>query len=194
MVRLSKIYTKTGDGGQTMLGDGSMTPKTSPRVEAVGAVDEANAAIGSAGVVGGGLSDLLRALTNDLFDVGADLCTPITPDEKPGDRLRISERDAERIERLIDEHNERLAPLTSFVLPGGTELSARLHTARVLVRRAERRVAELLEAEPGATNRAAFVFVNRLSDLLFVLARRANDDGALDVLWAPGKSAGVGDE
>jgi len=193
MVRLSKIYTKTGDGGQTMLGDGSMTPKFSPRIEAVGAIDEANAAIGAAGVVGGDFADLLRGLTNSLFDVGADLCTPLASDEKEGERLRMSESDAARLERLIDEHNERLSPLQSFVLPGGTELAARLHAARALVRRAERRIASLLEAEPETTNRAAFVYVNRLSDLLFVLARRANDDGAQDVLWKPGGGAGEGD-
>ena len=193
MVRLSKIYTKTGDAGQTMLGDGSMVPKFSPRVEAVGAIDEANAAIGSAGVIGGEFADLIRGLTNALFDVGADVCTPLSSDEKSGDRLRISEGDAERLERLIDEHNEHLSPLTSFVLPGGTELSSRLHTARVMVRRAERRLAALIEAEPETTNRAAFVYVNRLSDLLFVLARRANEDGARDVLWEPGEGAGEGD-
>lgn len=193
MVRLSKIYTKMGDGGETMLGDGSMTPKSSARVEAVGAVDEANAAIGSAGVVGGAFAGLLRSLTNDLFDVGADLCTPLAADETPGERLRISERDVERLERLIDEHNEALSALTSFVLPGGTELSARLHLARVQVRRAERRIAALHEAEGERVNANAFVFVNRLSDLLFVLARRANDDGAGDVLWTPGESSGGGD-
>ncbi len=194
MVRLSKIYTKTGDAGQTMLGDGSSVPKTSPRVEALGAVDEANAAIGSAAVVGGQFADLLLALSNDLFDVGADLCTPITSDEKPSDRLRITERDAERLEHLIDEHNEHLSPLTSFVLPGGKELAARLHSARVLARRAERRAAALLESEPDATNRAAFVYLNRLSDLLFVLARRANNEGAGDVLWTPGKNADEKDD
>lgn len=193
MVRLSKIYTKMGDGGETMLGDGSMTPKSAPRVEAVGAVDEANAAIGAAGVVGGEYAELLRSLTNDLFDVGADLCTPLTTDESPGDRLRISERDVQRIEGLIDTHNAALSPLTSFVLPGGTELAARLHTARVQVRRAERRIAALRESEGEKVNAHAFIFVNRLSDLLFVLARRANNDGAQDVLWTPGKSASEGD-
>jgi len=192
MVRLSKIYTRTGDEGATMLGDGSQAPKSSPRVDAVGAVDEANASIGAAAVVGGEHEDLLKTLMNDLFDVGADLCTPIAEGEKPGDRLRMTAAAAARIEAKIDELNEPLEPLTSFVLPGGTELAARLHAARTMVRRAERRVAGLMELEPGGVNKHAFIYLNRLSDLLFVLARRANLAGGGDVLWTPGKS-GEGD-
>lgn len=186
MVRLSKIYTKTGDAGQTMLGDGSMTPKSSLRIEAMGAVDEANAAIGLAATTGGAFTTLLTRVMNDLFDVGADLCTPLADAEKPGDRLRMTAEDASRLEAFIDDHNAHLSPLTSFVLPGGTELSARLHAARTIVRRAERRVAALMEADGTAVNPHAFVYLNRLSDLLFVLARRANSDGAIDVLWKPG--------
>ncbi len=188
MVRLSKIYTKTGDTGQTMLGDGSMVPKSSPRVEAVGSVDEANTAIGSAAAIGGAFADLLRTLMNDLFDVGADLCTPHSKVETPGQRLRMKPQDAVRLEALIDEHNKHLAPLTSFVLPAGTELASRLHIARGAVRRAERRIADLMNAEPGAISTHAFIYINRLSDLLFVLARRANNDGTTDVLWTPGAS------
>jgi len=192
MVRLSKIYTRTGDEGTTMLGDGSTVPKSSPRVDAVGAIDEANAAIGQAAVVGGEHGDLLRTLMNDLFDVGADLCTPIGEGEQEGDRLRLTAADAARLETRIDDLNEPLPPLTSFVLPGGTELAARLHAARTLVRRAERRVAGLMETEPGGVNRHAFIYLNRLSDLLFVLARRANREAGGDVLWTPGQSGSGG--
>lgn len=186
MVRLSKIYTRLGDAGQTMLGDGSWASKCSLRVEAVGAIDEANAAVGAAAVVAGPYAELLGTVMNDLFDVGADVCTPVAEAETPGEKLRITGAHAARLEALIDTHNEPLAPLTSFVLPGGTEPAARLHAARTLVRRAERRLAALLDAEPGRVNPGAFVYLNRLSDLLFVLARRANADGAGDVLWVPG--------
>jgi cob(I)alamin adenosyltransferase len=188
MVRLTKIYTRSGDGGETMLGDGSMAGKDSARIEAMGAVDEANAAIGlaAAAASGSGHESLLEHLMNDLFDVGADLCAPFSVEEPEGERLRMREEDASRLEGWIDELNEPLGALESFVLPGGTELSARLHVARTHVRRAERRIAALIEAEPGRVNKAALIFINRLSDLLFVLARRANDDGARDVLWKPG--------
>ena len=186
MVRLSKIYTKVGDEGQTMLGDGSWSPESSLRVEAVGAVDEANAAIGAAASLESPFAELLRAVMNRLFDVGADLCTPLTADEQPGDRLRMTAAHAEALETQIDEHNEHLEPLTSFVLPGGSELASRLHVARTVVRRAERRAAALLAAETESVNAHAYVYLNRLSDLIFVLARRANDDGAGDVLWEPG--------
>lgn len=192
MVRLSKIYTRTGDDGACMLGDGARVPKTSPRVCAYGAVDEANAAIGAAAVecasnsVGEPLRRALSLVQNDLFDVGADLCTPIAPDEQAGARLRVVPEQAARLERLIDEHNAALKPLDSFVLPGGTRLAATLHVARTAVRRAEREVAALLAAEPGATNAQTLVYLNRLSDLLFVLARVANAAGGGDVLWKPG--------
>jgi len=188
MVRLTKIYTRSGDGGQTMLGDGSWAEKSSARIEAMGSVDEANAAIGLAAAAAEGtpLHARLERLMNDLFDVGADLCAPFSAEEPEGERLRMRDSDAARLEGWIDELNEPLGPLESFVLPGGTELSARLHVARTLVRRAERRIAALIEAEPARVNKPAMVFVNRLSDLLFVMARRANEDGARDVLWKPG--------
>lgn len=195
MVHLSRIYTKFGDAGQTMLGDGSTVPKTSPRVAAYGSVDEANAAIGvavceceGAGPFGMAARALLLSIQQDLFDIGADLCTPAAPGERPGDRLRITPEYAARLERAIDEHNGALRPLNSFVLPGGTRLSAALHTARTVVRRAERDCLALAAAEPHAANRDALICLNRLSDLLFVLARRANDDGRADVLWTPGST------
>lgn len=199
MVRLSKIYTKVGDGGQTMLGDGHMVSKTSLRVVAYGEVDEANACIG---VVIAGLgpqkdgppmltemeAELLR-VQQDLFDLGADLCVPIEAGETPGSRLRITEQQVERLERAIDGFNDRLQPLNSFVLPGGTLLSAHLHVARTVTRRAERSVAALRLAEPEKTSPVPLTFLNRLSDLLFVLARCANlpeAGGEGDVLWKPG--------
>lgn len=190
MVRLSKIYTKTGDAGETMLGDGDRVAKSDARVEAYGEVDEANCAIGLAVC---GLSDeasevaaLLRAIQNELFDVGADLCAPITSEEQAGERLRIDDAAVTRIERLIDEYNANLKPLDSFVLPGGSEGAARLHFARTVVRRAERRVASLLQADRKRTNPRTLTYLNRLSDLLFVLGRHLNDNGAADVLWKPG--------
>lgn len=203
MVHLSRIYTRFGDGGNTMLGDGSVVPKTSLRVRAYGAVDEANAAIGVAisecgradgsGAIaapGGSHAQDIRALLlrlqQDMFDVGADLCTPIGSDEKPGARLRVSPEYATRLEGEIDRFNAPLAPLNTFVLPGGAPLAAALHVARTITRRAEVEVVALLEAEPASTNHDAMVFLNRLSDLLFVLARAANEDGRLDVLWKPG--------
>lgn len=199
MVRLSKIYTKVGDGGMTMLGDGGMVSKTSPRVAAYGDVDEANSCIG---VVLAGLGpqaegpeplaemerELLR-VQQDLFDVGADLCVPVDAHETPGSRLRISEGQVMRLEEAIDRFNEKLRPLNSFVLPGGTLLAAHLHVARTATRRAERSVAALLLAEPEKTSPRAMVYVNRLSDLLFVMARVANTavfGGEGDVLWKPG--------
>jgi cob(I)alamin adenosyltransferase len=196
MVRLSKIYTKVGDKGETMLGDGKLVPKHSPRVEAYGAVDEANSAIGLAIThcpdteAGRGMADALTAIQHDLFDVGADLCTPIAQGEPPGKRLRVVAAQRRRLEPLIDGFNAPLAPLNSFVLPGGTRLAAQLHAARTVTRRAERAVAALLASEPAATNPEALVYLNRLSDLLFVLARVANQPetagGAGDVLWRPG--------
>lgn len=188
MVRLSKIYTKVGDAGQTMLGDGAMLPKDHVRVEAYGAVDEANATIGAAIIAcaSGVIRDELLRVQHDLFDVGADLCVPIEPAEKPGERLRVQPQQAVRLEQCIDRLNESLQPLNSFVLPGGCPAAAALHLARTTVRRAERRVASLLIAEPSRTNPQALIFLNRLSDMLFVMARAANDNGKLDVLWIPG--------
>lgn len=201
MVRLSKIYTKTGDDGTTGLGDGSRVTKTDPRVEAYGTVDEANAAIGVCVVEAGrveardpggayapGMAKALRSIQNDLFDVGADLCCPIGADEVPGQRLRMTAAQTARLERWIDEHNERLKPLDSFILPGGTALAAALHVARTVVRRAERVTVALSAVQPKGTNPETVLYLNRLSDLLFVLGRVANDDGRGDVKWVPGAS------
>ena len=190
MVKLNKIYTRTGDDGTTGLVDGSRLPKHSLRMQAVGDVDEANAALGSAAVLaGGGLKTDLVRFQNDLFDLGADLATPLGEvggyDFEPSEMvLRIVASQAEHVEQRIDVLNDRLEPLTSFVLPGGSELAARLHLARTVVRRAERCMTALREAEP--VNPAALAYINRLSDWLFVAARIANDDGKNDVNWVPG--------
>ncbi|MGB3165883.1 MAG: cob(I)yrinic acid a,c-diamide adenosyltransferase [Alteraurantiacibacter sp.] len=190
MVKLNKIYTRTGDDGTTGLVDGSRVAKHAPRMEAVGAVDEANAALGLAvQVLEGDYRDDLVRLQNDLFDLGADLATPLGgiggDDFEPGEMsLRIVPSQVEWVEQRIDVVNADLAPLTSFILPGGSEASARLHLARTAARRAERAIAALAESEP--VNPAACAFVNRLSDLLFVLCRAVNDGGAGDVLWTPG--------
>ena len=185
MVKLNKIYTRTGDDGTTGLVDGSRLPKHAARMQAVGDVDEANAAIGMAAVVA---ADELRAdlvrLQNDLFDLGADLATPGEDFEPSEMVLRIVPGQASWIEERIDALNNALEPLTSFVLPGGSELAARLHVARTVVRRAERCMTALAESEP--VNPAALAFINRLSDYLFTAARVANDGGKGDVLWTPG--------
>ncbi len=196
MVRLSKIYTKFGDGGQCMLGDGSTVAKAHPRVTAYGEVDEANCAIGVAVIEARRAGDafvkvaaVLEGVQNDLFDVGADLCAPIDAKEEAGARLRVEQAQTERVEALIDEYNASLKPLSSFVLPGGTPLAAALHVARAVTRRAERAATHLRAVEPERTNEHACVYLNRLSDLLFVLARWANHEaGAGDVLWTPGAS------
>ena len=187
-MHLTRIYTKTGDDGSTGLGDMSRVAKSSPRIAAFADVDEANAALGVA-IATGGLAEDVRAVLlrvqNDLFDVGADLCTPVRPDpEFPP--LRVTEEYVTRLEADCDRWNERLEPLRSFVLPGGSAGSALLHVARTVVRRAERLVWALVEAEPEATSKVPALYLNRLSDLLFILARVANDDGAGDVLWKPG--------
>ena len=188
MVYLSRIYTKTGDRGDTGLGDGSRVPKDHPRVAAYGAVDELNAVLGLllAHDAGQPEADLLRGIQNDLFDVGADLCVPQPADEAPGQRLRVRPEQAARLESAIDRLNEPLAPLKSFVLPGGTPASAWCHLARTICRRAERDVVTLARAEP--VNPQVVVYLNRLSDLLFVLARVYNSKGQDDVLWQPGKT------
>ncbi len=196
MVRLNRIYTKTGDAGTTGLGDGTRVPKTDARIEAYGTVDELNSLLGLAllaaeGAEPDGLGELLAVLQNDLFDLGADLCVPPDEDEAPpgkdGARLRVTAAYVERLEGWIDEHNEDLEPLKSFVLPGGSPLAAWLHLARTVSRRCERGAFAVLEAEgPGAVGQPALQYLNRLSDLFFVLARRANDDGRADRLWAPG--------
>jgi cob(I)alamin adenosyltransferase len=193
MVRLNRIYTRTGDDGTTGLVDGSRLSKHAPRLEAVGAVDEANSAIGwtvQARAANGqfelgepSIGDLTR-IQNDLFDLGADLATP-GDDFAPTDTtLRIVPAQVEWLEQRIDAVNDQLEPLRSFVLPGGSESAARLHIARASVRRAERAVTELAAGEP--VNPAALAFLNRLSDYLFVLARSANVEGTGDVLWTPG--------
>jgi cob(I)alamin adenosyltransferase len=184
MVYLSKIYTKTGDQGATGLGDGSRVPKDHPRVTAYGTVDELNALLGvlvSSMQGNKELAELIRSVQNDLFDVGADLCMPILPGDKA---LRMRADQAERLEKAIDKYNERLQPLKSFVLPGGTAAAAWCHLARTVCRRAERDVVTLSHGE--TINPQVVVYLNRLSDLLFVLARVCNNDGNDDVLWVPG--------
>lgn len=188
MVKLNKIYTRTGDDGTTGLVDGSRSPKHAARIEAIGAVDEANSALGLAIAAIEGADDLQR-IQNDLFDLGADLATPKDALDgegfEPGEMvLRIVPAQVEWLEQAIDRANEHLEPLTSFVLPGGSEAAARLHLARATVRRAERAMSALADIEP--VNPAALHYINRLSDLLFVLARAANDGGKADVTWVPG--------
>ncbi len=184
MVRLTRIYTRGGDGGQTSLGDGARVPKYALRVAAYGTVDEANAAIGIARLhADAAADDMLDRIQNDLFDLGADLCTPEDGRRGVG-ALRITEPQVERLEREIDAMNASLQPLDSFVLPGGTPAAAYLHLARTITRRAERLVSELAAGEP--VNPEGLKYLNRLSDHLFVLGRRVNDNGARDVLWRPG--------
>lgn len=185
-VHLTRIYTKTGDDGTTALGDRSRVAKTSVRITAYADVDETNAAIGVAlalGALPGDIADVLTAVQNDLFDVGADLCTPVAADPA-SPPLRITDAYVERLERDCDDYNARLSALSSFVLPGGTAGAALLHVARTVARRAERAVWALREAEPQTTTEVPARYLNRLSDLLFILARAANPDG--DVLWRPG--------
>ncbi|MEM6476409.1 MAG: cob(I)yrinic acid a,c-diamide adenosyltransferase [Pseudomonadota bacterium] len=188
MVKLNKIYTRTGDDGTTGLVDGSRCPKHSARIDAIGAVDEANSAIGLAicGITDEAHRAMLTRVQNDLFDLGADLATPsedgdFTPSEMV---LRIVAGQAEWLETQIDTLNENLEPLTSFVLPGGTEGAARVHIARASTRAAERAMTAL--AGETAINPAALAYINRLSDLLFVMARVVNDSGRADVKWVPG--------
>ncbi len=186
MVKLTRIYTKGGDTGETSLGDGSRVPKDALRVAAFGTVDEANACVGLTRLHTKGEADaMLARIQNDLFDLGADLCTPETPDPKYPP-LRIVEAQVERLEREIDAMNESLAALNSFVLPGGSPAAAALHLARTVARRAEREIVALAARE--AVNPAAIRYANRLSDHLFVLSRKLNDNGASDVLWVPGKN------
>jgi cob(I)alamin adenosyltransferase len=186
-VVLSRIYTRTGDGGTTALGDGSRVAKGDPRLAAYADVDEANCAIGTAlalGQLDPGIAALLTRVQNELFDVGADLCNPVVADpEYPP--LRVEESYIGDLEQACDEHNEGLPTLRSFILPGGTPGAALLHTARTVVRRAERSAWAALEAYPDSVNPATAKYLNRLSDLLFILARRANADRG-DVLWKPG--------
>jgi cob(I)alamin adenosyltransferase len=186
-VVLSRIYTRTGDGGTTALGDGSRVGKGDPRLAAYADVDEANCAIGAALALGRldpGIAALLTRIQNELFDVGADLCNPVVSDPRYPP-LRVEESYVTDLERACDEHNEGLPTLRSFILPGGTPGAALLHTARTVVRRAERSAWAALEAYPDSVNPATARYLNRLSDLLFILARQANA-GHGDVLWKPG--------
>lgn len=185
-VHLTRIYTRTGDDGTTGLSDFSRVSKNDPRLVAYADCDEANAALGVALAVGNPdekLAAVLRQVQNDLFDAGADLSTPVVEDPKYPP-LRITPEYIERLEGWCDEFNEQLAPLNSFILPGGTALAAQLHVARTVVRRAERAAWAAVDAAPEDTNAAPAKYLNRLSDLLFILGRVANPDG--DVLWKPG--------
>lgn len=188
MVFLSRIYTKSGDAGETGLGDGTRVPKDFARVAAYGDVDELNAVFGliAAYCPDSPEREFLRAVQNDLFDVGADLCVPPTPGEEPGACLRVTAAQTERLEVAIDRLNADLPALRSFLLPGGTPAAAWLHLARTVCRRAERGVVTLMRTE--AVNPAVLIYLNRLSDFLFVLSRVANRGD--DVLWVPGGNRG----
>jgi cob(I)alamin adenosyltransferase len=191
MVKLNKIYTRTGDDGTTGLVDGSRRLKSDSRMQAMGDVDEANSLIGVAivalaGVNASGLHEKLLRIQNDLFDLGADIATP-GDDFAPSEMvLRIVPGQVDWMEAAIDELNDALAPLTSFILPGGSEAAAALHVARAVSRRAERSMVALGAAEPA--NPAALAYINRLSDFLFVAARHVNHRGSGDILWVPGGS------
>ena len=189
MVKLNKIYTRTGDDGTTGLVRGPRRSKADLRVECFGTVDEANSFIGMARLHTGSMPKLDRLLArvqNDLFDLGSDLATPGADPAGAAPSLRITPVQADGLEQQIDQYNEGLKPLQSFVLPGGTPLAVALHLARTVTRRAERLVVELIAAEPDVNN-AVLVYLNRLSDLMFVMARVANANGDSDVLWTPGK-------
>jgi cob(I)alamin adenosyltransferase len=198
MVRLNKIYTRTGDDGTTGLGDGQRRPKFDPRVAAYGEVDETNSAIGLARLATAAASDadvalidaMLKRIQNDLFDLGADLCMPAAQDvggsKVSRAPLRIVARQVEWLEVAIDQLNADLSPLRSFVLPGGNPAAAALHMARTISRRAERQIVELAAIENGTIGGPAIAYINRLSDFLFVAARFANNRGKSDILWVPG--------
>ena len=191
MVVLNRIYTRTGDDGSTALGNGERRSKADGRVEAYGTVDETNAAIGmarlSATAVGDAFDAMLARIQNDLFDLGADLARPPATAEEPGQTLRITQHQVDRIEAEIDQLNADLSPLRSFVLPGGSPCAAALHVARTVCRRAERLTVALV-ASGESVGEPALRYVNRLSDLLFVASRWANRQGEADVLWIPGKN------
>jgi len=187
MVNLTRIYTRTGDAGETRLGDMSTTSKTDRRLQAYATVDEGNAHIGVALATGGLEADVVAVLThvqNDLFDVGADLCTPVVPDPKYPP-LRIEQEYVDRLEGWCDRYNEQLPALRSFILNGGTPAAAQLHVARTVVRRAERDAWAAWAEHADSMNQLAITYLNRLSDLLFILARHANREQG-DVLWVPG--------
>lgn len=191
MVRLDKIYTRGGDAGMTSLGSGDRRRKDDLRIEACGTIDEANCAIGLARaylsdlVAGVAIAEMLVGIQNELFDLGADLCVP----EKPGDapRLRVQQKQVDRLEREIDTLNAGLAPLTSFILPGGSKPAAALHLARAIVRRAERIMVALAHAPDETVGETALKYINRLSDFLFVAARHINRHEGGDTLWEPGR-------
>jgi cob(I)alamin adenosyltransferase len=185
VVKLDKIYTRGGDAGETSLGNGSRIAKSALRVASYGEVDEANAVIGIARLYVEGAEDAVLAhIQNDLFDLGADLCVPIVenPEYPP---LRVTQSQVDWLEGQIDKMNAELAPLTSFILPGGSPAAAFLHQARTVVRRAERVLVGLLAAPDEPINRLVLIYLNRLSDLLFVMSRYVNNKGAADVLWIP---------
>jgi cob(I)alamin adenosyltransferase len=189
MVRLTKIYTRTGDAGQTRLGDMSQTVKHDLRVEAYGDVDETNSTIGLARAAlapNDPMDADLARIQNDLFDLGADLCVPESDTPPEFEPLRVTPAQVAWLEQVIDRLNGALEPLNSFILPAGSETAARLHVARTVCRRAERKVSALIAA-PARVNPEALKYLNRLSDLLFVMARTANLGASGDVLWVPGK-------
>ena len=191
MVKLNKIYTRTGDNGTTGLAAGPRRKKSNLRVEAFGAIDEANAAVGLALLHIGDdavLAAMLTRVQNDLFDLGADLATPDTGEAVAWEPLRIIAVQVERLEHEIDALNAALKPLNSFILPGGSALSAHLHLARTIVRRAERLMVALADVEGEVVSAEALKYANRLSDFLFVAARHANQRGTADILWVPGKN------
>jgi cob(I)alamin adenosyltransferase len=191
MVVLNRIYTRTGDDGSTALGSGERRPKYDLRVAAYGTVDEVNAVIGIARLHAAGnreLDAMLARIQNDLFDVGADLCLPDKGKGPGGARLDVTNAQVEWLERQIDRLNGELAPLRSFVLPGGSAAAAYLHLARTVCRRAERLMVELKDRPGESVTAAAIKYANRLSDFFFVAARYTNDKGSADVLWVPGKN------
>jgi cob(I)alamin adenosyltransferase len=191
MVKLNKIYTRTGDAGTTGLGTGERVAKDAPRIAAYGTVDETNAAIGLARAYLAeqpGLDAKLMRIQNDLFDLGADLCVPDRGDKAKGEALRTSDDQVARLEDEIDEMNTELKPLKSFVLPGGSPAAAALHLARTICRRAEREMVALAALPDEPVSPAALKYINRLSDFLFVASRYVNDRGKNDVLWVPGQN------
>ena len=191
MVILNRIYTRTGDDGTTALGNGERRPKFDLRIAAYGTIDELNAAIGMARLHTANAADIdgmLARIQNDLFDLGADLCSPDKGKGPGGARLTVVDAQVSRLEAEIDALNADLAPLRSFVLPGGTPAAAALHVARTICRRAERLIVELAQRPDEAVSAAVLKYVNRLSDFLFVASRHANDQGGRDVLWVPGQN------
>jgi cob(I)alamin adenosyltransferase len=191
MVRLNKIYTRTGDDGSTGLGNGKRVAKHDLRVASYGTVDEANACLGMARQHTAAFPELdamLMRIQNDLFDLGADLCTPDVGEPLPYEPLRVVQEQVDRLEREIDQLNADLEPLRSFVLPGGSAASAHLHLARTVSRRAERLMTELITHPGERVTTSAMRYINRLSDFLFVAGRWVNDKGRADVLWVPGKN------